>query len=397
MECKTIGQVIGNNSYRLKALLNWAVVNQLDSSDVVVMCADRNSLAAQFALDAGLNTLHFASSGEFSRYGFWYWQACLDVGYQDVILAGDEADLILQAKVQAGFSELAHPRVSIRQRTLDSHLASAKKIGWLHCAHAQAAELLQGGEQVLTRDKPIITLTAQALNTAGQSLLNVIEKLDYQLFSSSLNLISDLNDLNTNQHYALAIPRSDSATIEKLKTILCFTDPLHYENGTAQRSELIKRYYMHILNYHSAGKSFLKHCLFSDNHVKNLDLTPTRNLYPREGGRDHCWHWTGPEKESSIQLCLPSSGYFHFRLKFDALPAGMTENKVRIFLDGQQVAYETIVESSVIEFSGNFAAHGFKENVMLVIGTENMLEIDHKRIGVAINKLEMYVPQDDLL
>jgi hypothetical protein len=387
---------LSRNPYRLNALLYWAISSLIHKPATAIMCCDKNSTAAHFALESGFDVMSFTSVANIKQNGFWMWEQCRALGYENVLLNDKCLKSVLSARVEAGFEQLGATEQTIRQVTIDDFFAAVKEVSWIHCAYTEVAQILQGAKERILADKPVLSFNAKVVAGNLESLFILCRKLGYRLYDSCLFPIEHSAENIANITTIIALP-INSDFHPKLVALLKFDSRLPNDLNARQKAELIKRYYLSLVGYQSKASILLRTYLFSDNQILLLDKLCTKSIYPREVNSEAYWHWTGPSEESLVQLCIPASGQYFFRMHTGDLPSSTLQVRAAIFINGRNVFLGDVSSQEIIEFAYDFSNVDFSEQALMTISLAKTVNIDGKIMGLCLHKIEMYVPGDELL
>jgi hypothetical protein len=392
----TIFDAFSHNQYRLSAILNWAISSLIQKPATALMCCDKNNISSCFAIESGFDVMQFASAAAVKQSGFWLWEQNNFLGYETVFLNNSYLDSVLAPRVEAGFEQLGMAAKKIRQVPVDDFLGGIKQVSWIHCSYAEVLLILKGAKARISSDKPVLTFSANALNANIAALQDICSELDYCLYNSRLEPVSRAVSHLSSGTLMFALPVG-SPLYPKLVSLLGFEQACKAVIGSKHAPELIKRYYLTLLGNQSKGSELLRRYLFSDNQIVLLKNLCNKDIYPREGSDEHFWHWTGPNNDALIQLCIPAPGQYFFRIHTGDLPFGHEQNRAAVFINGRAVFFGDINDLHIFEFAYDFASLDFSEHAWMTISVANMREVEGKKMGVAIQKIEMYVPGDELL
>ncbi|MDO6691923.1 hypothetical protein Q4574_01445 [Aliiglaciecola sp. 3_MG-2023] len=391
----TIYQAIECNHYHVSAVLNWAISLVINKPTTAIVCANQHSMMAGFAAQAGFDLMYYADESKLKRYGFWYWNESRSFGYEQYLLGDENLEYHMTPRVEAGFEQLSHSPEKIRKVRFDEQYFAVKHVSWVHIAYDNVLAILKGLSNRINQDLPVVTLSGKAISASIKEYKTYFSGLGYVIYDSGLQPLDESNEIWRSSTMLIAIP-AHSNVLDLLTKATKFSNVLNYANTDRHQAEHIKRYYLSLLNYETKSTRLLESCLFADNNNVPLDTFFSKGLHPLERYENQQWRWSGAARQSIIQLAIPAAGYYFLRIHLGDLPNSLESNLVSVFLNGKQVAFESVYSGSVIEFGVNFEPVGFDENAILVLETDKLVTIDGKTMGIAINKLEMFVPKDEL-
>jgi hypothetical protein len=393
---RNLGEVLRLNPYRLNAILYGVLSSVVNKPATAIMCCDHNSPATKFAAKAGFDLMQFASMSLLKRHGFWLWEQSQSFAYQPNLLNDRLLKSVVKPRVEAGFGQLAHPQQHIEQIVIDNHLAGLKEVSWIHCAYPEVINILSGARKRILTDQPVITLSAEAAHASACQLQSLMDDLAYCLYDCNLNLVDATEQAESGDMMLIALP-AKSLLHAALVAILDLKQNFAAINDSGLVAEEVKRYYLSLVSKHFRSNLLLRTYLFSDNHVLNLSEHCSDGLYPPESDGEETWQWTGPGKQTKVQLCIPAPGQYFFRLYTGYLPANQQQKIIAIFMDGVNVFWGNIEPEQVIEFAVNYSNKMITEHAVLSIAVDELTNVDSKQLGICIRKIELYFPIEEML
>src|SRR6185369_13291654 len=201
-----------------------------------------------------------------------------------------------------------------RRRRLDTWYAqSRRKLDVLHIAEpvARILEILEGGEELIRRDQPMLVLELAAAEEIG-ALAAYLEQRDYLLLDSALQPVvsgfsheADLVSSLTETVF-LALPKEFIEGNGLVKALWpndkrLTSHPRWQEAVTAGFTREAR----------NSKVGFAGRPRSNFHYPFNSQLI-CEGLYPAEGDDDRSWRWLGPKTSARVRLSRPTAG--HYRL-----------------------------------------------------------------------------------
>lgn len=357
-----------------QVLVQAAICRRLPANSVVAVENLNQSILASLVKKAGLASVTVIGEPIIRKYGASLLRALEEMSGAVEYIGNNNAELSIQPKVQAGFTNLAQETVKVHLKTVDAAFLGRSNIGWLAFDTGDAA-LLASAENTVNEHRPLISF-------ASFDDLAIAKKWCKE--RNYLLLNADLDEpLTTGPQGLYLFPDSDFLRL--VQNTLC--PAIQLSNANVVLNTQIKHTWPQICGV--SDPLTRQVCTYLQVNERTYDLKEMIgfNLYSSELHGDTTWRWTGPGHDAVLLLPMRTRGLFTVELTVLALPENIAHTVVRCFMNGNLHFEGNVSEGSHISFT--YYVDNPHAPVELLISAEKTAFIAGRELGIAISAVKV--------
>ncbi|GEA12743.1 hypothetical protein [Alteromonas sp. KUL49] len=333
------------------------------------------SLEAKLANAAGARVSYLMNQPLCDHYGLDYIQSAKSCGVLPVALGGNEIDINVEPRVEAGFEGLAENAETIKVRKLDSYLSGRVNVSWTVFSQL-TLDKLTGAKELVQTHRPLFSGII-----SPECILDVSE----WCITNGYHLVdSDLQDIQS-------VPVSAYCWLVPTKSML--QQAYRYlgkDSGLVKRSlplvRLIQQSWPELLgaNDNLAKKTY--DLIANQRTWYYLDSLANIGLDSIETDGENYWRWLG-KNGARLFLPLHSEGYFRLSFNFFSLASGLSHATLRCFINGRLMTTYMIEEGT--ELSVSYFAREAGEVAEILLVSEEACYIDGKFLSCSLSEVTL--------